>query len=170
VVDVHDWLERKEIVLAVAALEQPDRKNRTFQVLLTKQQVHDSPDVDTEKPVTGQQEIAMREYFGRWGYWIDQEFGMYSISSGVKYPVHTEEDPHLRSSSDMSGYQVWATDGDLGRLEGFILDEPSWHLGYLDVKAGAWLEERFVLIPTRWARSVSWADHRIYLHHSRQGL
>lgn len=168
VVEVGGWLKRKEVVLAVAALEQPDWKNRTFRVRLTKQQVHDSPDVDTEKPVSLQQEIAMREYFGRLASWVDEECGTSSVPTGVKYPVHTKEDPHLRSSWDMLGYEVWATDGDIGRLEGFVLDETSWHLGYLDVKAGGWLQDRSMLMPTRWVRSVSWADHRIYLHHASQ--
>jgi hypothetical protein len=28
-----------------------------------------------------------------------------------------------------------------------IMDEASWHLGYLDVKAGDWLHGRTMLIP-----------------------
>ena len=51
-----------------------------------------------------------------------------------------------------------------------ILDEATWHLGYLDVKAGDWLLCRSVLIPTRWIESVSWADCRINLHHCRDGI
>lgn len=166
VLDVGGWLQRKEVVLAVAALERPDWKNKTFRVRLTKHQVQESPDVNTEKPVSLQQAIAMREYFGRLACWVDEECGMSSAPTGVKYPVHTEEDPHLRSSLDMLGYEVWATDGDMGCLEGFVLDEASWHLGYLDVRAGAWLQDRSMLIPTLWVKSVSWADHRIYLHHA----
>jgi hypothetical protein len=170
VVDVGGWLKRRDVVLAIAALEQPDWVNRTFHVRLTKEQVRDSPDIDSEMPVSLQQELAMREYFGRLACWADSESGMSSIPTGIKYPVRTEGNPHLRSTSDMLDYEVWATDGDFGRLEGFVVDEACWHLGYLDVKAGSWLQERSVLIPTRWARSVSWADHRIYLHHTRQGI
>jgi hypothetical protein len=50
------------------------------------------------------------------------------------------------------------------------MDESSWHLGYLDVKAGDWLLNRSVLIPTRWIESVSWADGQVNLHHSRDGI
>lgn len=31
------------------------------------------------------------------------------------------------------------TDGEIGYLDGFILDDASWHLGYLEVTAGEWL-------------------------------
>jgi len=58
----------------------------------------------------------------------------------------------------------------MGRLEGFIMDEASWHLGYLEVKTGDWLNDRSVLVPTRWVKSVFWDDHRVSLHHTRAGV
>jgi hypothetical protein len=39
-------------------VEQPDWVKKTFHVHLTKEQVRNSPDVDTEKPVSRQQEIG----------------------------------------------------------------------------------------------------------------
>jgi len=70
----------------------------------------------------------------------------------------------------MLGYLVWATDGDFGVLEGFVMDEASWHFGFLDVKSGDWLHNRSVLIPTRWVQSVSWTQFRVYLHHTMAGI
>jgi hypothetical protein len=138
---------------------------------LTKEQLRHSPDVDTEKPVSRQQEIAMQEYFGLPIYWAESDFGaVSSLPPGRKYPVHTKEDSHLRSASGLTGYEVWATDGEIGRVEGFVMDDASWHLGYLDVKMGDWLHSRSVLVPTRWVDSVSWADHRVKLHHTQERL
>ena len=171
VVDVGSWLTRRSVVLAITAVEQPDWVKKTFHVHLTKEQVRHSPDVDTEKPASRQQEIAMQKYFGWPIYWADCELGpVSSIPSGRKYPVHTKGDSHLRSAWDLAGYEVWATDGEMGRVEGFIMDDASWHLGYLDVKAGDWLHSRSVLVPTRWVNSVSWADHRVNLHHAQGAL
>ena len=171
VVDVGTWFKRRDVVLAISAVEQPDREKRTINVRLTREQVRDSPDVDTEKPVSRQQEIALEEYWGKMTYWVSTHFeGGALIPTGRKYPVHTIEDPHLRSAWDLLDYDVCATDGEIGRLEGLIMDEASWHLGYLDVKAGDWLQGRSLLIPTRWVKSVSWADCRVNLHHSRDGI
>ena len=75
VVDVGSWLTRRAVVLAITAVEQPDWVKKTFHVHLTKEQVRNSPDVDTEKPVSRQQEIAMQEYFGWPIYWADSELG-----------------------------------------------------------------------------------------------
>jgi hypothetical protein len=104
-------------------------------------------------------------------YWVHIVFdGGAQIPTGRKYPVRTKEDPNLRSALNLIDYKVWAADGEIGLLEGFILDEASWHIGYLDIKAGDWLLDRSILIPTRRVKSVSWADLRINLHHSRDGI
>jgi len=169
VVDVGNWLKRRDVVLPITALEKPDWANKTCYAHLTKNQVRNSPDVDAEMPVSRQQEIAMHDYFGPLAGLVDSEFGMPPMPTGMKYPVHTAEVLHLRSSSHMLGYQVWATDGEFGILEGFVMDEASWHLGYLDVKSGDSLQNRSVLIPTRWVQSVSWAEFRIHLHHTKAG-
>jgi uncharacterized protein YrrD len=171
VVDVGTWLKRRAVVLPVTALVLPDWSKKYFSVSLTKDQVRDSPDVDTEKPVSRQQEIAMEEYWGKMVYGVSSEMGLRAQDpTRKKYPVRTQEDPDLRSAWRLIDYEVWATDGRIGSLEGLIMDEASWHLGYLDVKAGDWLFNRSVLIPTGWVKSVFWADRRVNLHHSRQGI
>ena len=171
VVDVKRWLTREEVVLPVTAIKQLDWENKTLHVQLTKEQVRQSPDVDTKQPVSRQQEIAMQDYFGKLAYWVDRRSPMTSsMPTGIEYPVHTEGDLHLRSISNLEGYEVRGTDGELGRLEDFILDEASWHLGYLEVKAGEWLLCRSVLVPTRWVKSISWANRRVNLHHTREGV
>jgi hypothetical protein len=170
VVDVGNWLKRRDVVLPIIALEKPDWTNRTCRTHLTKEQVRNSPDVDAEKPVSREQEIAMHDYFGPLASWVDSEFGMPPMPTGMEYPVKSPGVPHLRSTSHVKGYHVWATDGDFGTLDGFLMDEASWHLGYLDVRGGDWIHNRSVLIPTRWVQSVSWAQFRVNLHHTMAGV
>jgi uncharacterized protein YrrD len=171
VVDVGGWLARSAVVLAVTAVERPDWAKKTFHSRLTKEQVRNSPDVDTEKPVSRQQEIAMKEYLGLPDFWVDSEFGLlYSMPPGREYPVRAKGNLHLRSARDLPGYKVWATDSEIGRLEGFVMDDASWQLDYLDVKAGDWLHRRSVLVPTRSVKSISWADHRVNLKQARDRI
>jgi hypothetical protein len=171
VVDVGTWYQRRDVVLPITTIEQPDWTKRIFHVRLTREQVRDSPDVDTEKPVSRQQEIAMEQYWGKLACWASANLGGGAlIPTHRKYPVRTKENPDLRSALGLVDYQVWATNGEIGLLEGFIVDESSWHLGYLDVKAGDWLFNRSMLIPTQWVKSVSWAECRVNLHHSKDGI
>jgi uncharacterized protein YrrD len=170
VVEVGRWLDRREVVLAVASVEPPDWEKRSFHVKCTKEQVRNSPDVNTEKPVTLQQEIAMLEYYDVLAYWLDSGFAIEtSMPAGTDYGVSPREDRDLRSALDLRGYEVWATDGEIGRLDGLIMDEASWYLGYMSVKAGGWLHSRSVLIPTRRVKSVSWANRRVSLQEAKEG-
>ncbi len=128
VIDVGNWFKRQEVVLPIAAVAQPDWTTRTFQARLTKEQVRDCPAVDTEEPVSRQQEIAMEEYWGKLACWVSGNIGGGAlIPTHRKYPVRTRKNPNLRSAVGLVDYQVWATNGEIGLLEGFIVDESSWH-------------------------------------------
>ncbi len=162
VVDVGRWLANREVVLPTAALEHPDWDNKICRVQLTKQQVCESPAVDTEKPVSRQEEIAMEAYYGAFGNWISSEFGLSSLPAYREYPVPTGEDRHLRSTSHVLGYEVFVPHGGKACLEGFVLDEERWHLSYLDVKLEEWLSNRSLLIPTGWVEGIYWATHQIF--------
>ena len=173
VVDVGHWLARREVLISMSAIDQPDWKTKTLRARLTKEQLRNGPDVDSKKPVSRQQEIAMREYFGWPAYWdtvVDKVFPPSLIPAGREFPVHTEEDNHLRSWEDVIGYEVWASDGVVGYLESFVVNEAVWHIGYLDVKTGDWLQSRSVLVPTSWVKSISWADHHVNLQGSRERI
>jgi hypothetical protein len=166
VVDTGNWIARRNVLLPVTAVETPDWEKRVFPVHLTREQVRHSPDVDTAKPVSRQQEIAMSKYFGGSTYW-SVRFPTGRYTAEMEYPAATEGDPHLRSAWDVAGYKVWATDGELGRLEDYVLDDASWHLGYLIVTTGNWLNSQNLLVSTRWVESISWADSRVDLASSR---
>lgn len=168
VVDVGDWLHRHDVVLPITALQLPDWADRVCSARLTKQQVRDSPDIDTEKPVSRQQELAMRDYYHPIACWVDHVFGVGEvIAAGEKVPVPATEDSHLRSTMHMLVYEVWGTNGAMGSLESFVMDDANWHIGYLEVMAGEWLDNRSVLIPTQWVRSIAWAEFRVYLHYPK---
>lgn len=171
VVDVGQRLNRQEVVLAISSVGQPDWAHRSVQVKYTKEQVRNSPDVDTRRSVSRQQEIAIQQYFYGLRFSIDRGIAAESsVPPGEDYPVYTEEDTHLRSVLDLLNYEVWTMDGEVGHLHSFVMDEVSWHLGYLDVKAGHWLHHRSVLIPTRLVEAILWARRRVNLQHTHEGI
>ena len=168
VVDVGGWVSRRDVVLAVEAIGEQDWDGRKLRVGLSREQVRHSPDVDTTRPVTRQQELAMRRFYGWPGAFGDNtlEVSFPPVPAGHEYPVDAGEDPHLRSANDVGGYEVRDPHGELGWLEHFIIEDHSWHIRYLDVKAGDWLHCRSVLIPTLWVDSISWAHRRVNLKHA----
>lgn len=164
VVDVGNWVKRRDVVLPTTALDLPDWSKRVCRTHLTRQKVRLGPSADTCKPVSRQQALAMRKYYGSFASWVDNEYGMGSIPTEMKYPVSAGEDPHLRSAMHLLNYEVWASDGEVGRLKDFFMDRAGWRIGYLDVHACPWFENSPLLVPPTWVKRISWADFRLYLH------
>lgn len=169
VVGLHNWLQPRAVVLAIEAVEQPDWAKRSFRAKLTKEQVRNSPGLDEKRPVARQQQIAMRDYFGRFAYWLDKEWGGRSVTTGVNFPLPQKEDHHLRSAWDLTGWDVWARHGKMGMLKGFIVDEASRHIDSLIVKCGDWLQSRTALVPSCQVKSISWPNRRVDLEHDGRG-
>ncbi len=69
----------------------------------------------------------------------------------------------LRSLKDLERYTVSATDGDIGSVVNFLLDDKHWTVRYLVVDTGSFLEGRRVLISPISFRQVDWSTHRFHL-------
>ncbi len=51
----------------------------------------------------------------------------------------------LRSLKDLEHYRVSATDGDIGRVVNFFIDDERWIIRYLIVETGGFLHRHRVL-------------------------
>ena len=60
VVDTGAWLPGRRVLISPIALGQPDWAGQFFPVKLTMEQVRNSPDIDTDKPVSRQQESLLQ--------------------------------------------------------------------------------------------------------------
>ena len=173
VVNVGSWLSHHDVLVDAAALGLPDWKRKVFTVNLSQEQVRQSPDASTKRPVSRQQQAAMNEFYELPRHWrtgANPEMFMGTPAAGREFPVPADEDPHLRSAGAVCGYEVRDDGERIGTLEDYFADEHSWHIGYLDVKAGDWLHGRSLMIPTRWVKGISWGRHRVSLQHSHQPL
>ena len=69
----------------------------------------------------------------------------------------------LRSLKDLERYDVSASDGDLGRVANFLLDDEHWAIRYLVVDTGVFFDSRRVLVSPISFRRADWATHRFHL-------
>jgi hypothetical protein len=80
----------------------------------------------------------------------------------VKAMVDEEdESTNLRSMEEVSGYAIRATDGDIGHVEEFIVDDATWSLRYLVVDTRRMIPGGKVLLSHEWLRSVSWPEREV---------
>ena len=66
-------------------------------------------------------------------------------------------DPHLRSCNAVIDYHLMASDGDIGHVDGYLVDERSWAIRYLIIDTSNWWSGHRALIAPERIESVNWA-------------
>jgi len=176
VVDTGNWLPGRKILISPASIEQPVTEAKMVPVTLTKEQVENSPGMETDKPISRQAEIELHDYYHWTPYWIGGGFGAPAIppSSEEKKQAAvaaTEKvDTVLRSTREVLKYRIHATDGDMGHVEDFILDDDIWTIRYLVIDTRNWLPGRSVLISPEWIEKISWADSKVWIDQTKDQI
>jgi hypothetical protein len=81
-----------------------------------------------------------------------------------------EGDPHLRSAEAVSGYYVHASDGDVGHVEDFVIDDRDWAIRYMVVDTRNWLPGKKVLVAPEWIGEISWSNSTVQVSLSRRQI
>jgi sporulation protein YlmC with PRC-barrel domain len=191
VVETGSWLSGRKVLLPAFALGHLNPERGEFSVRLTRQQVKDSPNIDTERPVSRQVETGIYDYYGWSPYWGSglymggYGFG-YGYGGGAMTPLPTlgssrreedivaaqrsDDDPHLRSTEAVTGYHIHAKDGEIGHVEDFLFEEADWSIHYLIVDTKNWWPGKKVLVSPRSVREIDWADNLVNLDLDRQKI
>ncbi len=195
VVDTGSWLAGRRVLISPVSIHDPDWLERTLPVSITMAQVKDSPDIDTDKPLSRQNELSYLGYYGYPSYWGGAGMwgnGMYPyamipgyIGYGLNRPERELEakayrkaeqdrirndDPHLRSCKEVVGYHLHATDGEIGHVDGFLLDEETWAIRYVIVNTSNWWVGHKVLIAPRWITGASWTAETLSVDLTRESV
>lgn len=74
----------------------------------------------------------------------------------------------LRNAKEMEGYAVSATDGVIGHVKDFYLDDEKWVIRYLVVDTGGWLSSRKVLVSPVAVGTPNWDQRLLPVSISRE--
>ena len=167
------WLSR-EVLISPEAVIDHSWEAGTFSVGITREQVRDSPDIDTEKPVSRQQEAELAKYYPWQSYWGTGFYagGVWGIVEPtprvdprtireVDRTSISHEDRHLRSSKKVTGYHIHAADGDFGHVNNFIFDDQTWQIAYLLVDTHNWIGGKKVLVAVKHIKQVEWENSKV---------
>ncbi len=179
VVETGNWLLGRKVLISPAALRAPDWKSKTFPVALTLQQVRTSPDIDTKKTVSRQHEIELEEHYawggtayagGMSGGFMFPTAPIEAIPPATPAPARPVDDTHLRSTRSVTGYRIHASDGTLGHVEDYIVDDGKWLIRYLVADLSLWLPGRKVLISPHWIKRMDWETSEVLVDLSQAAV
>ena len=183
-VDTGGWLGGRGVLISPISVVHTDWQARRLDVALTKKQVENSPGIDTQRPVSRQQEADFFGYYGYPAYWGGPYlWGPAFYPAGAIYaPVGSTEavtadktwkesdESHLRSTATVTGYHIAAKDGEIGHVAGFLVDDKTWAIRYLEVGTQNWWPGKKVLVSPAWIEQISWASSRVSVALSRDEI
>ncbi len=177
VANTGNWLTRKQVLISPYALIAVDAAAGNISVDLTKRQIEKSPRLDTDKPVSHQFEQEYYTYYGWPMYWSGRYMWGYSpflVRDPTQWrpsaPGDQAWDPHLRSMNDIKGHIIKATDGEIGHVDGFLLDDEAWAIRYLIIDTQNWWPGKHVLVAPRWIDKISWSESTVFVNLSRDSI
>lgn len=187
VVETGSWLSSRKVLISPMSIGEPDWRGKAFPVSLTREQIKNSPDIDTEKPVSRQHEQEFLRHYAYPFYWIgtglwgDQahpsqampEFVSTpevvvpqadSVLSDPPEPSSHPDDSHLRSCNVVSGYRLHAEDGEIGQVQDLMVDDEAWAIRYLVVSTGYWQIGHQALVTPASIAAIDWFDGIVQLN------
>jgi len=170
VADTGGWLAGRQVLISPYALRAVSRERHRLVLDLTMGQIVDGPSLSSDQPVSQQFEEAYHGFHGWPRYWcgpytwgghpyIERDRKRWSVSGTDRISWERQ----LRRTSDVSGYYVQTTDGEMGHIEDFIIDEDTWAIRYLVVSARNWWPGRRVLMSPQWIQRVNWGAGEVFV-------
>lgn len=182
-VDTGSWLGGRRVLISPMSVRCAEWQAGRLEVALTMKQVEDSPSIDTQAPVSRQHEADYLGYFGYPNYWDGPYLwgpSYYPVGLPVPMPIPIESkvdrvreapvDTHLRSVEAVTGYNIDASDGEIGHVCGFVVDDEAWAIRYIEAATRNWWPGKKVLFSPAWVERVSWIAYKLHVALSREAI
>ncbi|MDF1762159.1 MAG: PRC-barrel domain-containing protein [Oleibacter sp.] len=195
VVETGTWLFSRKVLISSVAIKETNWDDKILTLLISKDQVKNSPNIDTDKPVSRQHEMDYLDFYGYPFYWegnnlwggsmtpyaINPQYTGYMPEQKTTFKAnhvyenlerlhHQKVDPNLRSCQAVIGYHIHAKDGQIGHITGILVEESNWAIRYFVVKAWHWYGGREVLISPEWITALRWVNDSVSVDLSRQKI
>jgi len=179
VADTGSWIPGRLVLISPHAFGNLYQGGKVLLINLTRQQIENSPSIESHKPVSRQYEEEYHRYYGWPFYWQgDQLWGMSAFPVVPPPPrrllgeqsTTNSGDPHLRSTKAMMGYQIQATDEAIGHVTDFVMDDKDWTIHQVVVDTGHWLSGKRVMISPSHINRISWDESKVYAGLTREAL
>lgn len=182
IVDTGSWLSSHKVLISPMSIDKPNWAAKQLLVGITREQVEGSPAIDTDKPVSQQhQEPYLRgtgmsppstAITGHSSVKPQPADGVSSqpLFADVEEILHRDDDRHLRSCKAVIGYNVAASDGEIGHVEDMLVDDETWALRYLVVNTSNWWMGHSVRIEASCIKGMSWDAETISVDLSREAV
>lgn len=179
VADTRKWLPGRKVIISPISIGAADRSTHTLHIELTKKQIKEAPPLDADAPVSRRYERQFNKYYAWPPYWNGTlTWGPHPYPSLLRRPNQVrdvtempDEKSLLRSTQEVSGYTIQATDSNIGHVDDFIVEERTWIIRYLVLDTSNWIpgSKRVIVSPT-WVDMVDWGRSSVVMKISSEQI
>lgn len=177
VANTGSWLNKRQVLISPYFIGTVDHNLEFINVNLRKNEIENSPSIDTDKPVSRQYEESYYSYYGAPVYWggpdawgptpaLIRDRGQWKNDKSQE----GSWDPNLRSTKDVTGHSIQASDGEIGHVDDFIIDDENFTIRYLVIDTKNFLPGKKVLISPEWIDRISWDDSKVFINLTRETI
>jgi hypothetical protein len=168
VVETGHWPGHHRVLVSPWSVRGLDPAHRTVKTDLTRRELVESPDADSDKPVSRQHAIDLARYYGFYGFpyhWLGtapvSEQWMAAGGGEVAVVTHAPRlrktgDRHLQSAREVVGCYVHAHEDDVGHVSDFLFGDAAWAIRHVVIVLRRGLSRRRVLVPVGFVSRVDW--------------
>lgn len=186
VVDTGKWLSGRRALVSPISVTRVEWGNQQMKLGITREQVRNSPGIDTHQPVSRRQEQVYYDYYrypyywaapGLWGAYAtpmmptpEEAARADAVAAANQRQAEARGDANLRSASEVNGYAIGAADGELGHVDDLLFDDVSWAVRYIVVDTRTWWSGKHVLVAPEWISEISWERRAVQVRVNRESL
>ena len=176
-VDAGRWLPGHRALISPISVTGIEWNARRLFLGIARGQIIRSPAIDARQSVSRHQEMEYLDYYGYPYYWghsglwgshalpmrptAEQTALHHKAATRPERGTADRGDTHLRRTSEVTGYVIRATDGEVGHVEDYLFDDVSWAVEYLVVNAGNWWRGEHVLVAPAWITSITSSEDSV---------
>jgi hypothetical protein len=177
ILDTGGWpLGGRQLVLPPAAIVDWDPTEGKVSVALSQEQIESCPVVGESGASSREEQDAWERHFGMSGAW-----GALQVQIPVAEPPKDEPsaappklagapaESQLWSSAEVTDYALAAEDGDIGRVQDFLVDSGTWTIRFV-VVLRSWLAGTETLLPPLQIRSVDTEEMKVFVGVTRDAV
>ena len=167
------------MLIIPGAIQTPWHHEDVLPLNLRQEQIHSSPEIETAVPVSPLAEDLLHRHYSWTPYWADLTSvpapppligGFTESHRQAEQEAQKSTDRPLRSAKEVHGYRVEATDGTVGHVEDFLIDDDFHRILFLEIRVDGLVFGKEVLASPRLVSTIDWASSKVYVNTPRQAI
>jgi uncharacterized protein YrrD len=166
IADTASWLSGRLVLIPPQAFGNLRQDADCLLVNLTRHQVENSPAIESHKPVS----LQYQAYWDGVETWGAGGFPEAPPPPRLKPDEQASDDLHLQSTQALSGYSIQTSEGAIGHVIDFIMDDRSWTICHLVVETGHWYSRKEIVISQKHIDRISYEESKVFVNVTKEAI